>query len=120
MKIPMVLARNKGGEISEIQKSIPFWIWHSMMYMILWRKKILGIYIVNNRMIYSADKYHYLKGSAKMQNVSCLKKSKIFHFEECKNKVAKRTTYKVFGTPGFWPTVSRGSLNKTPAWSWPR
>lgn len=52
-------------------------------------------------MIYSADKYHYLKGSAKMQNVSCLKKSKIFNFEECKNKVTKRTTYKVFGTPGF-------------------
>lgn len=39
MKIPMVLARNKGGEISEIQKSIPFWIWHSMMYMILCKKK---------------------------------------------------------------------------------
>lgn len=69
----MVLARNKGGEISEIQKSIPFWIWHSMMYMIL-LKKSRYIYIVNNRMIYSADKYHYLKGSAKMQNVSCLKK----------------------------------------------
>lgn len=46
MKIPMVLARNKGGEISEIQKSIPFWIWHSMMYMILCKKN-LGIYILS-------------------------------------------------------------------------
>lgn len=69
--------------------------------MILCKKKNLGIYIVNNRMIYSADKYHYLKGSAKMQNVSCLKKSKIFNFEEYKNKVAKRTTYNVLGHPDF-------------------
>lgn len=97
----MVLPRNKGGEISEIQKSIPFWIWHSMMYMILWKKKILGIYIVNNRMIYSADKYHYLKGSAKMQNVSCLKKVKYFILRNAKIKWQNGQLTKFSGHPDF-------------------